>query len=208
MCFELQIEDLHRAYREWAGEPFSISTFRRENRPSTSLPALDVLCYQSTDADHLQPDSEFTFLATAGASLHEMPGPFPRVELLWRLAGRRSCEEIQALAGALATIAVLPLYGSVIFAPGAVIRNVELPVFDRMDSLVITHWSVHNPECLPGLQPPVLLLNIRALFDSEGQIVERIGEREACSRFLLEGVDWDDPDRACASLEGGLSRGT
>jgi hypothetical protein len=202
MTFEIQVEDLHRAYRNWAGEPFSISTFRRENLPPTRLAALDLLCYRSTDEDRLRPENEFTFFATAGLSLQEAHRPLERFELIWRIAGRRSCDEIQALAEALATLAALPMYGPVVFAPGAIIRNVSLPVFDRMDSLLVTHWGVHTPEYLPGLRPPVLLLGIKALFGSEAMIVEHIDHREACRRFILEGVDCDDPARSCASLRG------
>src|SRR5438876_5169804 len=105
MSLEVQLEELHRAYRQWAGEPFSISTFRRENDPSAAFAALDVLCYQSTGEDHLRPENEFTFLATVGLSLQELPGPLPRAELTWRVTGRRAWEEIQALSQALATIA-------------------------------------------------------------------------------------------------------
>lgn len=201
MSLERQIEDLHRAYREWAGEPFSISTFRRENLPSAAIGALDVLCYQSTDEDRLRPADEFTFFATAGLSLHHMDSPSSRIELLWRLTGRRSWEEIQVLAQALASVAVLPWYEPVAFAPDTVIRNVSLPVFDRTDSLLVTHWGVHDPEYLPGVLPPVALLCLKPLFGSEAAIVQRIGAREACRRFLDEGINWDDPARACATLQ-------
>jgi len=198
---ELQVGDLHQAYREWAGEPVFISTFRRESFPPVSFEALDVLCYRSGDEDRLRAESEFTFLATVGLSLQELDGPFDQVELVWRLQGRQTWEAIQALAKALATIAVLPQYGPVRFEPGAVIRNISLPVFDRMNNLLITHWGVHSPEYLPGLQPPVMLLSIKALFSSEAAIVEQIGPEEASRRFLLEGVHWDDPDRKCAGLD-------
>ena len=199
--FELQLEDLHRAYREWAGEPFSTSTFRRENRPPAVPAALDVLCYRSTDEDRLRPENEFTFFATAGLSLQDAHGLSGRIELTWRLAGRRSWEEIEALAEALAELAVLPMYGPVLFVPGAVVRNLSLPVFRDMDSLLITHWGVHSPEYLPGVQPPVGLLSIKPLFGSEAAMVESMGVSEACRRFLLEGIDWDDPARACATLQ-------
>jgi hypothetical protein len=198
---ELQVDDLHQAYRQWAGEPVFVSTFRRENRLPVSFEALDVLCYRSGDEDRLRAEDEFTFLVTAGLSLQETDDPIGRVELVWRLQGRRTWQEIQALAEALAAIAVLPQYGPVRFAPGAVIRNISLPIFDRMDSLLITHWGVHSPEYLPGLQPPVLLLSIKALFGSEAAIVEQIGPEEACRRFLLEELDWDAPDRKCAGLD-------
>lgn len=207
MSFELQAEDLRHAYLQWAGEPFSVSTFRREDAAPSPLDALDVLCYQSTDEDHLRPENEFTFLATAGLSLQDTGGPFPRVELIWRVAGRRSWEEIQVLAEALAAVAVLPLYGQAAFTPGAIVREVSLPVFDRMNSLLVTNWGVHEPEYLPSLQPRVALLAIKALFGSECQTVEQIGDREACRRFLAEGVDWDDPARPCAKLSGHASAG-
>jgi hypothetical protein len=194
---ELLVDDLHQACRQWAGEPVFVFTFRRENRSPVSFEALDVLCYRSDDDDHLRAEDEFTFLVTAGISLQEMADLVGRVELVWRLQGRRTSEEIQALAEALAVIAVLPQYGPVRFAPGAVIRNLSLPIFDRMDSLLITHWGVHSPEYLPG----ILLLSIKALFGNEATIAEQIGPEEACRRFLFEGVDWDAPDRRSAGLD-------
>ncbi len=216
MSPESQTEELRQAYREWAGEPFSVSTFRREDLAPTPFQALDVLCYRSTDEDRLRPENEFTFLATAGLSLQDMPGPCGRIELIWRIAGCRSWDEIQALAEALAGIAVLPLYGPVIFAPGAIVRNISLPVFEGMHNLLVTHWGTAGPEYLEGIQPPVLLLSIKPLFDSEVRAAERIGDQETCRRFQIEGVDWDQPARRCAklyrdqarfsgSLEGGLA---
>jgi hypothetical protein len=195
MNSEPLIDLLHFAYRKWAGEPFSVSTFRRENTSPTALPILDVLCYRSSDRDELRPENEFTFLATAGLSMLSFPPPWERIELIWRIAGRRSWGEIQALAEGLATIAALPMYGPVVFTPGAIIRNISLPLFDRMDSLLITHWGMRSPEYLPGFQQPLLLLAIKALFGSEAAMAASVGGQEVCNRFLAEGLDCDDPCR-------------
>jgi hypothetical protein len=129
------------------------------------------------------------------------------VELIRRVTGRRCWEEIQALAEALAAIAVLPLYGQAIFTPDAIVREVALPVFDRMDSLLVTNWGVYGAEYLPCVQPPVSLLAIKALFGSECEMVQQIGAEEACRRFLAEGIDWDDPARPCAKLSVDTSAG-
>ena len=202
MSAELQLDALHRAYREWAGEPFSVSTFRNQTGPIDAFHALDVLCYRTADEDRLDPGSAFTFFATAGLSVQGSQDDEERVELIWRVTGRRSWPEIQALAQALATIAALPLYGSAIFVPGAIIRNISLPVFDRMDSLIVTHWGVHSPEYLPRIDPPVLLLEIKALFPNEALLAECVGEREICQRLLLESLDWNDPTRPAAGFGG------
>jgi hypothetical protein len=38
------------------------------------------------------------------------------------------------------------------------------------------------------------------VYESEAAIIQVIGDMEACSRFIKEGVNWDDPKRDPASL--------
>jgi Suppressor of fused protein (SUFU) len=196
-----EFEILHKAIRRWAGEPFSVSTFRREQDASSTFTALDVVCHRSEHQEKLRTQDEFTFLTTAGVSVCGQPSNFSRVELVWRIAGRRSWEEIQLLSQSLATIAALPVYRpSLIFAPGVVIQGLSLPIFTRMDSLFITHWGISAPEYLPGLRPPVLLLWIKPLYGSETSVVEQLGDQKAALLFRQRLLDLDNPLRF--SLEG------
>ena len=191
-----QFADVHNAFRKWAGEPYSVSTFRHDSQSVGDFNSLDVLCYRSESEDSLRPEDEFTFLATVGMSCQRVQIlPF-QSELVWRITGRRSWEEIQALSEALATVAVLPLYRErVLFVPGKVVRDVTLPVFEKMNSLLVTHWGIHGPEYLPMAGKAVLLLWLKPLYDAEALLAERIGESELSRRFRCEGIDWDNPNR-------------
>jgi hypothetical protein len=190
------LEGLHRAYRHWAGEPFSVSTFRSEH--DSTLTTLDVICYRSSNEDNLRPENEFTFLATVGLGLHNI-GDNPRAELIWRVSGRRSWTEIKALSECLARIAVLPLYRpNVSFTPGSVIYGLSFPVFEGKDCLLVIHWGAQRPEYLPGVKPSVLLLWIKPLYNSETSIVRRVGSCGSLTLFRKEGIDLDDPRRSPA----------
>lgn len=197
----LTLEDLHAAYRHWAGEPMLVSDFRHTPAPPTGVPAaLDVLCFQASAEDKLASEDEYTILATVGISTHATDASTGRLELVWEISRRLSMREARAAAEALAEVAVLPFYRQVRFVPGVVVRGVQLPLFERMTCLLITNWGVYGDEQLPGLEPPVKLLWVKALFESEADIAEQIGEFETNRQLHEQGIDWDDPARAMADL--------
>ena len=208
MMTKRAIADLHKSYRKWAGEPFSISTFRRDRGDVGKFNSLDILCYRSEDADHLRSENEFTFLATAGLSCLATRAFEPPCELIWRIAGRRMWEEIQKLSETLAKIAVFPFYGKgMSFIPGTVLQNLHFPVFEQMHSLLIAHLGIRGEEHLPATHPPVSLYWIKPLYDAEVNLLQELGHQEFCATFGLQGIDWDNPERSPLRLPQAMTGG-
>ena len=199
----ITLESLHEAYRRWSGEPLTVSTFRHTGDEAAAPSALDVLCYQAPPEEKLPPPEQYTMFVTAGLSTREMTGDVPRLELYWDVSRRLAPAEIRVMAEALSQIAVLPFYRDVRFAPGVVVEDLNLPVFKGMRSLLVTNMGVYGEEWLPGLNPPVKILCLKALFQSETEGARRIGEYEVNRQFQIHGVDWGNPDRPPVALQTG-----
>jgi len=194
---------LHEGFRKWSGTPTAVSEFRHDDS-SDDVPAeLDVLYFQPLLEEASSGEELFTVLATAGMSTRIMRGLCPRAELILDIRGGYDWDDLYALGEKLAELAVAPFYGGPSYLPDQVLRNVSLPLFSSMDCILVTEWGVHPPpEWLPGVTPPVQLLSIQPLYAAEADIIEEIGASDAYRRFRAEDIDWDDPNRAQASLQG------
>lgn len=196
----ISLLELHASYVIWVDPPVDVLELRH-NATEAALPtALDVLFFQPTEEDELPEEEYFNFIATAGMSTYLMPGSQDPVELFLQVRGRHNFADLHSLGRRLAELAVLPFRENFAFVPGLVLHNVSLPLFTAMDSVLITHWAVHAPTWLPNTNPPVLLLSVIPLYESEAIIIAEIGEREAVLRFYAEEINWRDPHRSAAAL--------
>lgn len=198
----ITLHELHTAFIGWAGEPVDILELRRDEENEQVPTEIDILFFQPKEEDNLSEDEFFTIIATAGMSTRIMRGPCKRVELIIRIQGRQNLKNLQALGRGLGELAVEPFRIGGFFAPNLILCNVTLPLFEGMNCVLITNVGIHSPEWLPTIKPPVQLLWVKPIYESEADIIEGIGDIEASRRFTIEGINWDDPKRAPAHLTG------
>lgn len=196
----IALSDLHAAYEQWIGTPNAILELRRQESNEQIPSEMDILFFQPAAEDNLSDEEYFTYIATAGMSTRVMQGPCKHVELILCVNRRHSSEELHALGRALSELAVIPFCEGTYFAPNLLVCDVLLPLFENMNCVLITNWGTYLPEWLPGIKPPVQLLCVRAIYESEADIIEKIGDIEAIRRFTNESIKLDDPKRLPAYL--------
>lgn len=192
---EITLKKLNAAFEEWSGKPKKVIELRRKEKNETVPTKLDLLYFQPDESDGLEGDEFFTSIATAGMSMRVMKGPYENVELLLQVQGTYSDEDLEAVARRLGELAVAPFREDSYFVPDQVVRNFEFPLFEKMDCVLITNVGVNVETWLPGIEPPVLLLWVKPLFESEAKIAEKIGDVKTAQQFYKKGVNWDDPER-------------
>jgi len=198
---EIALTALHAAYETWLEVPVAISEFRHIASDDNLPTELDVLFFQPREEDVTE-DSFFTYLVTAGMSTRTLEGPDRQIELGLQVVGHYGWDALHVLAIRLSELALAPFYQDAFYAPNQIVRDVSLPLFDGMDCMLITDWSISPPpDYLPGLTLPVRLLRIQPLFTHEADIVDTIDAREAYRRFRAEGIDWNAPHRPPARLD-------
>lgn len=195
------LADLHAAYERWAGTPAAILELWRDELNEQIPTELNILFFQPAQEDNLSEEEYFTYIATAGISTRVMKGPCKHVELILCVQELQPPKTLEVLGRRLADLAVIPFREDTYFAPNLLLSGVSLPLFERMNCVMITNWGVYSPEWLPGIQPPVQLLSMKPVYESEAEIIKVIGDIEACRRFTNEGVNWDDPKRDPAYLQ-------
>lgn len=197
----ITLSDLHVAYEKWAGQPVWTLELRK-NEINEQIPTeMNILFFQPAREDNLSDEEYFTYIATAGMSTRTMKGLCKHIELIICVAGRQHSEDLRALGRRLAELAVIPFREESYFAPNLIVCNVSLPLFQKMNCVLVTNWGTHSPEYLPGIVPPVQVLCVRPIYESEANVIDKIGDIEAIRRFMSEGVNLDDPKRPPACLE-------
>jgi cell wall assembly regulator SMI1 len=197
-----KLREIYAAYENWVGEPTRIIEFRREEVIEEEPNKLDVLFFQPPVEETLTEDEYFTYVATAGLSAYAIPRTSERVELILSVCGYQLLQDLQLLASELAELAVVPFREDTFFSPNVLLSNIHFSLFERMNHALITDWGVNSPEFLPGIQPPVRLLSIIPVYESEARVISSIGVTETYQLFRDEGVNLDDPKREPARLRG------
>jgi cell wall assembly regulator SMI1 len=197
---KITLQALHNAYEPLLNAPLAVLEVRK-NRLSKEIPIeLDILLSQPPEEDNLSEDEFFTSIATAGMSAHILPGPCKHIELVLYVSGHHRQEYLKALGWRLADLAMMPFRQGIFLAPNVLVRNLSLPLFEGMNSVLITNFAVGSPEWLPDIQPPIQLLSVHPVYESEADTIALIGDSEASRRFRSRRVDWDDPKRLPADL--------
>lgn len=196
----VKLSELDQAYRDWLGEPVKRLQFRHESSDDRVPTELEVLLFRPEQSDQLPDHKQFTYVATAGMSTRRLEGPHERVELVLRVDGKHSDDELELLGNTLAKIAVVPFLEKLQLGPGRVLCDIEWPLFTEMHCALLTHWAVTLDRWLSTKEPLALLLSIVPIHEREAEVVARIGELEANARFVSEGINWHDPHRSIARL--------
>lgn len=176
------------------GPPTAVVALRHKGAQADVPTAIDVLLREIAE------EEPWVNLGTAGMSALPMQGPIERAELLLRVEGAHPRPVLEALARKLGDVAVAPFRAGFGLVEGMILDDVELPLYSGMRSLLVTAWSGEYDE-LPGMEPPVRLLELTPLFPREADIVRAVGAQEALRRFWDEGINPADPSREEARLE-------
>jgi Suppressor of fused protein (SUFU) len=184
----MSLQDIYDSYTAWQGAPAHILKF--EDDPQPALP-IHSLLYLPIEKEEVFESS----LYTAGMSAHVMSEECPHAELNLDVLGRHPMDDYERLGQGLINIIRARFQQGLDFIPNSVIRNISLPLFEKMNSLLITDWAKGVQEYLPDLEPPVRLLRVLPLFDSEAAKVEAIGDLNTITAFVKSGINWADPSR-------------
>jgi cell wall assembly regulator SMI1 len=191
---------IYAAFDELVGPPAKTLKFKKDQSDSSCSDELDILLVYETEDVYEQEnveyaDFEFVVITTAGMSIYALSGPHPYIELGLGIEGEFLPEEVDALGQKIAELATMPFREKIHFAPGIILRGVSLPMFDGMNCVLITDWYTHTPEWLRGLPNPPLLLRLHPVYESEADLIERIGVFEAHKLFQKQNLDWEQRDR-------------
>jgi cell wall assembly regulator SMI1 len=176
------------------GAPTATLVLRHSGASSTVPTEIDVLIREIDD------EESWVYVGTVGMSMVPLNGPIERAELMMRIEGKHKTADLEKLARRLGDVAVAPFRKGFGLAVEMILDEVDLPLYSGMSSLLLTRWPGEFDH-LPGIDPPVALLNVTPLFPREAETVRRIGAREAFARFWAEDVNPADPERAEAALK-------
>lgn len=194
-------QELLAAYDVWLGQPVRVLELRSERVDELVPTEMDILFFQPAGIEQLSERKQFTYIATAGMSTRTLPGPYERVEMILRVDGPQSFDKLENLGRVLAQLALVPFAESIPFAPNQLLCGIPLPVFEKMNCVLVTHWAVLSEKWLSTSRPLALSLSIIPVFEDEAVVIRDIGDIEASRRFVREGINWNDPLRPRARLE-------
>jgi cell wall assembly regulator SMI1 len=194
------LSDISAAFLEVVGTTAKTLKFQKERPDSPEPDELDILLvYETEDVYEREnvefADFEFAAVTTSGMSTRALPGPHPYIELGLSVHGEFAIEEVEALGQKIAELAMMAFREEIHFAPGVLLRDVSLPMFDGMNCVLIADWYIHTPEWLRDLPNPPLLLTLLPLYESEVDIIEQIGVVGIHKLFLKQKIEWPQRDR-------------
>jgi hypothetical protein len=182
-----EVERVVKAYEEHFGAPSSTP------RLKTSFPGLSdiaVVVYLPTD-----PEVNTTQLGTAGLSLASI-AKGSKAELGFEVSGTLSKASILEVGKALVDLGLAPLTTGKLFETNQVLTNVSLPLFPRFTLALLIDWDPVYGFTFPGLEPPVSLLRVVPVFESEAKFFELSKDkRDAYAKLFNWGLKPEDPKR-------------
>ncbi len=196
VAVEMTVQDIFESYQSWmlGSKPIKITKFDLSKLCEGDEFELYVLFFQPS-AENLPDSDKFTYIATAGFSRYKIQGCENCVELVLRVDGCYSLEECENLGKHLAKLAFKLCQENTCLTPNLIIRNISLPIFDLMNCILFTHWGFRTPEYLPELSPPVMLLSLKPMYESEIEIIEEIGLAKFHHYFSNQRIRWYYPKR-------------
>jgi cell wall assembly regulator SMI1 len=165
----MNLQQLQAAYQEWLGEPNYVLAVTASDEQEISN-TLELLYYFSED-DEEDP----TWIATAGLANCTTSSICDRAELVMYVPANPSHSEYENLGQGFANLVWDCLARGLYFAPNQVIRNISLPLFERMNCVFVTDWWGYEfPEWLPNIEPGVRILKIVLIYETEAQQLDNI----------------------------------
>jgi hypothetical protein len=137
----------------------------------TAIPnRLDILYYFSEDQEESP-----TWTATAGLASCITSSICERAELVLSIPATQSHSDYDNLCEGLANLVGSCLSRGLYFAPNQVIRNISIPLFERMNFVFVRDWWGYEfPEWLPNIEPGVRILKIVLIYKTEAEQLDNI----------------------------------
>ena len=182
-----EVDRVIKAYGDHFGEP---SSTPRLKTTFAGLSDIAVVVYLPTD-----PEVNTTQLGTAGLSLASIGNGFS-AEIGVELSGALTKDSILEVGKALVDLGLAPLATHKRFEVNQVLQNLALPRFPRFNLALLLDWDPVYGFTFPGLEPPVSLLRIVPVFESEARFFESAKDkREAYLKLYNWGLKPEDPSR-------------
>ena len=167
----MNLQQLQAAYQEWLGEPNYVLAVAASD--GQAIPnRLDILYYFPEDDDEEDP---LTWIATAGLASCIMSSICDRAELVLYIPDSQSHSDYDNLGQGLANLVWSCLSRGLYFVPNQVIRNISIPLFERMNCVFVMDWEGYeSPEWLPNIEPSVTILKIVLIYENEATQLDNI----------------------------------
>jgi hypothetical protein len=186
------IDDVVQAYTKWFGAPSRVVRGSIATSPPSSLALVGYFPSENEKGD---PEADLTLLGTAGLKTLPIARAFS-TELALEVAGTPADAEFDALGEALIDVATAPLKTGRRFSKGDLLTNLQLPLFSAFRAALLVDWGLADPFLFPGLDPPVSLLRLVPLLESELQHLRKVGDRsDEYLGWTLRGLAPEDPRR-------------
>jgi cell wall assembly regulator SMI1 len=189
----LDLADLRAAYTEWIDAPAASFHYQIRHPERESLREFSVHVFAETE------DDPFVYLATAGISLNATNEHTAQVELVLTVAGLFDQGELGQLAQGISELVPRWWRQESALAANMILDGIALPRFERMSKAMLSDFNVVSAEYLAE-DPPVRLLRLTPLFDSEGETAKDIGDVEVYGQMRAQAVDYRDPARVECQL--------
>lgn len=188
----LDLESIRVAIVSEFGEPFDTLELRHKGTSEEVPVEIDVLFFEPGPTDNHPLDDWFTYLVTCGLATRALTGSLERVELLLSVRRRLTRDERQRLGRRLAELGTVPFRDRFELYPEMILSDVTLPLFERMTHVALSLYL--GGEYLPT-DPPIALLDVTPVFESEAEQMRVMSVFEGLRRFAVAGVKRDDPER-------------
>ncbi|HKP81966.1 MAG TPA: SMI1/KNR4 family protein [Pyrinomonadaceae bacterium] len=188
----LDLESIRVAIVSEFGEPFDSLELRHKGTSEEVPVEIDVLFFEPGPTDNHPLDDWFTYLVTCGLATRALTGSLERVELLLSVRRRLTRDERQRLGRRLAELGTVPFRDRFELYPEMILSDVTLPLFERMTHVALSLYL--GGEYLPT-DPPIALLDVTPVFESEAEQMRVMSVFEGLRRFAVAGVKRDDPER-------------
>lgn len=165
----MNIQQLRAAFEEWYGEPHYVLTVAVPDEQA--IPdRLEIWYYFGEEVEEYSTD-----LATMGLASYSPISPGDRAELILYIPIGQSQQDYERLGKGLANLVRSCLAKGSYFIPNQVMREISIPLFERMNCLfVMDWWGYEFPEWLPNIEPGVRILKILLIYESEAEQLDNI----------------------------------
>ncbi|HAJ58509.1 MAG TPA: hypothetical protein DCP31_03965, partial [Cyanobacteria bacterium UBA8543] len=131
----MNLQQLRAVFEEWNGEPHYVLTFARPDEQA--IPdRLEILYYFGEEVEEYP-----TAIATIGLASYSPIMTSDRAELMLYVAIGQSQQDYEMLGKGLANLVWSCLALGEYFIPNQVLRDISIPLFERMNSLFVMDWG-------------------------------------------------------------------
>ena len=187
----MNIQQLRVAFEEWYGEPHSVLAVAATDRQAI-CDRLEILYYFGEEVEEYP-----TAIATIGLAIYNPISTSDRAELIFYIAIGQSQQDYERVGKGLANLVWSCLAQGSYFIPNQVMREISIPLFERMNYLFVMDWGYTFPEWLPEIEPEVRLLEVVPIYEIEAEQLDNIeiNLREKVFKLATEKENRSNPLR-------------